>query len=393
MQETQDTKHDTILTMHIKVQKDRLADSVNQVMKAISSKTTIPVLTGIKITAGTSGMTLTGSNSDISITSFIPCEEDGQEIAVVKIPGSIVLPSRLFSELVRKFPSDEVLIESDDRLITKIISGPSEFTLNGLEPDEYPDLPVINESDSISIRQDLLKDVIRQTVYAVSVSETRPVLTGVQWTLQNGKLECVATDSHRLARRSVPVENGGDAENKNIVIPGPSLNELAKILDDSDDQPVNIVMTSNQILFKSGNVQFFSRLLDGNYPDTDRLIPQESKTTLTLATKDFYHAIDRASLLAKEDRNNVVKLRAESSQVEILSQSLELGRVFETLHANDFEGDPLRISFSAKFMMDALGKIDAQNVKIHFVGPMRPIIIRPVGDEDILMLILPVRTF
>ncbi|MCL1632214.1 DNA polymerase III subunit beta [Sporolactobacillus sp. CPB3-1] len=379
--------------MDCTVQKDTLVEAVSQVMKAISTKTTIPILTGVKMTAGLDGIVLTGSNSDISIKSFIPLEENGNENAVVHTPGQIVLPSRLFSELVRKLPDEEIHIQVDSRLTTKIVSGASEFSLNGLDPEEYPNLPVIDEQDVFKIRKDLLKDLIRQTVYAVSVTETRPVLTGVKWMIQNGQLVCVATDSHRLAQRSVPVEEAEDSAIHTLVIPGSSLNELSKILDDDDEQTVDIVMTANQVLFKSHNVQFYSRLLDGNYPDTSRLIPTESKTIIELGTKAFYHAIERASLLAKEERNNVVKLRAESSQVEISSQSLELGRVYETLKTEKFDGDPLRISFSAKFMMDALSKIDAQNVQIHFVGPMRPIIIRPIGDENILMLILPIRTF
>ncbi|WP_081791823.1 DNA polymerase III subunit beta [Sporolactobacillus terrae] len=393
MQELQDSNPNAALAMKCTVQKDKLADAVNRVMKAISSKTTIPILTGVKITSGRDGITLTGSNSDISIQTFIPLEEDGNENAVVHTPGQIVLPSRLFSELVRKLQDEDVHIEVDSRFIAKITSGATEFSLNGLDPEEYPNLPIINGSDAFRIRKDLLKDMIKQTVYAVSVTETRPVLTGVKWMINDGKLSCVATDSHRLAQRSVSVENGEDSGTHTLVIPGSSLNELSKILDDDDEQLVDIIMTTNQILFKSNNVQFYSRLLDGNYPDTSRLIPTESKTTIDLGTKDLYRAIERASLLAKEERNNVVKLRAEGNQVEISSQSLELGRVFETLVPEHFEGDPLRISFSAKFMMDALGKLDAQSVRIHFVGPMRPIIIRPIGDENILMLILPIRTF
>lgn len=393
MQEMQDTNPNAALAMECKVQKEKLADAVNRVMKAISSKTTIPILTGVKITAGLDGITLTGSNSDISIKSFIPLEEDGNENAMIGKSGQIVLPSRLFSELVRKLPDEEVHIEVDSRMIAKITSGTTEFSLNGLDPEEYPNLPIINENDVFRIRKDLLKDLIKQTVYAVSITETRPVLTGVKWIIQGETLSCVATDSHRLAQRSVTVEKAEDSGIHTLVIPGASLNELSKILDDDDEQMVDIVMTTNQILFKSQNVQFYSRLLDGNYPDTSRLIPSDSKTTIDLGTKALYHAIERASLLAKEERNNVVKLRAEGNQVEISSQSLELGRAYETLVTENFEGEPLRISFSAKFMMDALSRLDAQSVRIHFVGPMRPIIIRPIGDEHILMLILPIRTF
>jgi DNA polymerase III, beta subunit len=392
MQNIQDTS-DITYAMKCSVRKDKLAGAVSQVMKAVSLKTTIPILTGIKITADPEKLTLTGSNSNISIKSFIPSVEKDEENAIIETAGSIILPSQLFSELVRKLPDDTVHLSVDTRLIATITSGSSEFTLNGLDPDEYPVLPTIEEKDVFSIRRDLLKDVIKQTVYAVSVSETRPVLTGVKWTLQNGRLECVATDSHRLAQRTIPIDNGNITEKRTLVIPGASLNELSKILDDNDDQSADVVMTDNQVLFKSSNVEFYSRLLDGNYPDTSRLIPTESKTTLTLATKDLYRAIERASLLAKEERNNVVKLRTEDTAVEISSQSLELGRVFETVKPKKLEGEPLRISFSAKFMMDALGKLDSENVAIHFIGPMRPIIIRPIGEDEILMLILPIRTF
>ncbi|RYL90917.1 DNA polymerase III subunit beta [Sporolactobacillus sp. THM7-4] len=379
--------------MKFNLEKDKLADAVNRVMKAVSSRTTIPILTGIKVTAGLDGITLTGSNSDISIKSFIPLEENGNENARIEAAGNIVLPSRLFSELVRKLPDNRVDIEVDSRLIARITSGSTEFTINGLDPEEYPNLPVIDEKDLVSIRKDLLKDLIKQTVYAVSVSETRPVLTGVKWTIQNGRLDCVATDSHRLSQRSVPVESGSDADLQTVVIPGSSLNELSKILDDDNEELIDMIFSQNQVLFRTRYVQFFSRLLDGNYPDTSRLIPTDSKTTITLPTKALYHAIERASLLAKEERNNVVKLRTEGSKVEISSQSPELGRVFETLMADELEGEELRISFSAKFMMDALSKIDAQNVRVYFTGPMRPFIIRPIGDDGILMLILPIRTF
>lgn len=385
--------HHTPLAMKFTVTKPKLVEAVNHVMKAVSSRTTIPILTGIKITAGLDGITLTGSDSDVAIKSFIPLEEDGNENAKIEAAGNIVLQSRVFSELVRKLPDNQVDIEVDSRLIARITSGSSEFNLNGLDPEEYPSLPVISEENVVNVKKDLLKHVIRQTIFAVSASETRPVLTGVRWNIQNGKLDCVATDSHRLAQRVIPIEDGEGADYHNIVVPGKSLNELSKILDDNSDDTISIVITANQILFKTNNLQFFSRLLDGNYPDTDRLIPTESKTDVTVSTKDLLHAIERASLLAKEERNNVVKLRTEQEQIEISSQSLELGRVFENLTADRIEGEELRISFSAKFMMDALSRIDAQNVKISFTGAMRPFIIHPVGDEGILMLILPVRTF
>ncbi|MBS4177601.1 DNA polymerase III subunit beta [Lederbergia citrea] len=374
------------------IQRNRLIDSVQDVMKAVSSRTTIPILTGIKIIASEEGLTFTGSDSDISIESFIPTEEDGDELVEIKQTGGVVLNARFFGEIVRKLPMDSVEIEVLGQHQTIIKSGKAEFNLNGLDPDEYPHLPQISEENVFSIPTDLLKTLIRQTVFAVSTSETRPILTGVNWQIEEGVLTCIATDSHRLAMRSAPI-NFEQAEVCNAVIPGKSLIELSKILDDSSN-PVEIVITDNQILFKSKNLLFFSRRLEGNYPDTSRLIPTDSKTELVLHAKDFLDAIDRASLLARGERNNVVKLATlEGKLIEISSTTPEIGNVVEHIQSQSIEGEELKISFSAKYMMDALKALEGTEIIISFTGAMRPFIIRSVNDDSILQLILPVRTF
>jgi len=379
--------------MKFSIQRDRLIQSVQDVMKAISTRTTIPILTGIKIVASNEGVTLTGSDSDVSIESFIPTEEDGAELVEIHSTGGIVLQAKFFGEIVKKLPMDTVEMEVVNQFQTVIRSGKAEFNLNGLDPEEYPHLPQISEENIIRIPTDILKNVIRQTVFAVSASETRPILTGVNWQLENNKLSCIATDSHRLAKRTAEVETTGELQ-YNIVIPGKSLNELSKILDDNNE-PVEIVITQNQILFKAKHLLFFSRLLEGNYPDTSRLIPSESKTELIINTKEFLQAIDRASLLAREGRNpNVVKLSTLSSGViEISSNTPEVGKVEEQVQSHSIEGEDLKISFSAKYMMDALKALEGLEIKINFTGAMRPFIIHPMNDESIIQLILPVRTY
>ncbi|MRX74004.1 DNA polymerase III subunit beta [Bacillus lacus] len=378
--------------MKFVIQKDKLVQSVQDVMKAVSSRTTIPILTGIKITAGEDGVTMTGSDSDISIESFIPSEEDGRVNVETQISGSIVLQARFFSEIVRKLPMDTVELEVGHHFMTVIRSGKAEFNLNGLDAEEYPHLPQIEENNKFQIPNDLLKTMIRQTVFAVSTSETRPILTGVNWKIENGELVCIATDSHRLALRKAPLETAVEGTH-NVVIPGKSLSELSKILDDSNDS-IDIVMTENQVLFKAKNVLFYSRLLDGSYPDTARLIPNESKTEIVVHTKEFLQAIDRASLLAKEGRNNVVKLSTvDNSYVEISSNTPEIGKVIEEVQTQSVIGEELKISFSAKYMMDALKALEGTEIGISFTGAMRPFLIRTPGDDTILQLILPVRTY
>ncbi|MCZ0754762.1 DNA polymerase III subunit beta [Anoxybacillus sp. J5B_2022] len=378
--------------MRLTIQRDDLARSVQDVMKAISSRTTIPILSGIKMVAMEQGVTLTGSDSDISIESFIPAEEDGKIIAEVTEPGSIVLPARFFAEIVKKLPQETVEIEVQAPFIVIIRSGKTEFSLNGLDAEEYPRLPQIQEEHVFKLPTDLLKTIIRQTVFAVSVSETRPILTGVNWRVENGELICIATDSHRLALRKAKVEMDHHLS-YNVVIPGKSLNELSKILDDTNEN-VEIVMTENQVLFKAKHLLFFSRLLDGNYPDTSRLIPTDSQTDVVINAKEFFQAIDRASLLAREGRNNVVKLTTlPGGMIEISSISPEIGKVTEEIQSEAIEGEELKISFSAKYMMDALKALEGTEIKISFTGAMRPFILRPLHTDSMLQLILPVRTY
>lgn len=377
--------------MKFEIMRDRLLDGLNNAMRAISSKTTIPILTGIKLDVTAEGLRLTGSDADITIQTFVKTEENGKQIIHVDEPGSIVLQARMLHEIVRKLPTNQVEIEVGAGLQTIIRSGKSEFHLIGSDANEYPQLPELANNEQFSIPSDLLKTVIRETVFAVSTSESRPVLTGVHWQTKEEQLVCVATDSHRLARRKVTVENVPVGQN--VVIPGKSLNELNKILDDSTDL-VNVALTSQQVLFKTNEVLFFSRLLEGNYPDTSRLIPDDYQTNVTINGKSLLQAIDRASLLAREDRNNVVRFETVSQNtVEISSNSPEIGKVKEEIAVENLEGEELKISFSAKYMMDALKAIDGQDVMIQFTGTMKPFILRSIHDDAILQLILPVRTY
>ncbi|SDQ04729.1 DNA polymerase-3 subunit beta [Virgibacillus subterraneus] len=374
------------------IQRDQLMAGVQDVMKAISSRTAIPILTGMKIDAKSDGITLTGSDSDISIESYIPAEENGIVHVEQIEEGSIVLQARYFPDIVRKLPEKTVEIEADSNLKVTIRSGKAEFNLNGQDAEEYPQLPKLQTDNSFEIPTDLFKSLIKQTVFAVSTMETRPILTGVNVKLENETLIFTATDSHRLASREIPVkESNGNLPS--IVVPGKSLTELNKILDDTEEN-VEISVTNNQILFRTKHLNFLSRLLDGNYPETSRLIPEQSKTILHVKTKELINTIDRASLLAKEERNNVVKLTTKGDNVlEITSNSPEVGRVAEEISVQSIEGEELKISFSSKYMLDALKAIENDEVKVEFTGAMRPFIIKPANNDPILQLILPVRTY
>lgn len=381
--------------MKFVIKRDRLVQAVNEVTRAISSRTTIPILTGIKITVNDEGVTLTGSDSDISIEAFIPLIDNDEVIVEVESFGGIVLQARYFGDIVRRLPDENVQLEVGSNYQTNIRSGQASFTLNGLDPLEYPKLPEVTDGKQIVLPINVLKNIIRQTVFAVSAIEVRPVLTGVNWIIKNDLLTSVATDSHRLALREIPLE--ADAPDEyNIVIPGKSLSELSKILDDNSDS-IELVIASNQILFKLKDLLFYSRLLEGSYPDTSRLIPTDIKSELVINSKSFLQAIDRASLLARENRNNVIKLATlENGQVEVSSNSPEIGNVSERVFSQQFSGEELKISFNGKYMMDALRAFEGDDIVISFAGTMRPFVLRPkdaANPNEILQLITPVRTY
>src|SRR5690625_319052 len=380
------------LNMKFIIQRDQLMASIQDVMKAISARAAIPILTGIKVDADENGVTLTGSDSNISIESYIPAEEDG----IVNVEdiqgGSIVLQANYFPDVIRKLPEKTVEIETDDQFNVMIRSGKAEFKLNGQDAEEYPQLPKLQIDNSFEINTDLLKGLIHQTAFAISTMETRPILTGVNIKLENSNLSFTATDSHRLAVKEVPLD-GVQLELSNIVIPGKSLNELYKILDDTEET-IEVSATDNLILFRTKYIYFLSRLLDGNYPETSRLIPDGGKTVLHAKTRDLISTIDRASLLAKEERNNVVKLTTKDNDIiDITSNSPEVGKVAEDIVIESVTGEELKISFSAKYMLDALKAIESDEVTIDFTGAMRPFVIRPASKEPIIQLITPVRTY
>ncbi|ALM58463.1 MULTISPECIES: DNA polymerase III subunit beta [Staphylococcus] len=376
--------------MEFTIRRDYFIAQLNDTLKAISPRTTLPILTGIKIEVKNNEVILTGSDSEISIEITIPKQVDGEDIIEVAETGSVVLPGRFFVDIIKKLPGKEVKLSTNEQFQTLITSGHSEFNLSGLDPDQYPLLPQVSRDDAIQLSVKVLKNVIAQTNFAVSTSETRPVLTGVNWLIQDSELICTATDSHRLAVRKVALED--ESENKNVIIPGKALSELNKIMTDSEEE-IDIFFASNQVLFKVGNVNFISRLLEGHYPDTSRLFPENYEIKLGINNGEFYHAIDRASLLAREGGNNVIKLSTGNELVELSSTSPEIGTVNEDVKASNVDGGNLKISFNSKYMMDALKAIDNDEVEIEFFGTMKPFILKPKDDDSVTQLILPIRTY
>ncbi|WP_020620972.1 DNA polymerase III subunit beta [Paenibacillus daejeonensis] len=378
--------------MKLMILKNELNEAIQQVAKASSSRPAIPILGGIKMDVTHQGVTLTASDTDISIQSFIPVELGDKVAARIDKPGSVVLPAKFFVEIIKKLPANEVEIEVQQQFQTMIRSGSTDIQMVGLDPEEFPVLPAIELHEAFTMSGDLLKMMIRQTTIAASTNEQTPVLTGVLWNLHDGQFKFVATDRHRLASRTAQVDTDSEHRFANIVVAARTLGELSRLIPDQNAQ-VEIVVTDNQILFKVGRVLFYSRLLDGTYPDTTKIIPQAYKTELVLDTKTLIEAIDRAYLMSREERTNIVRLMTlDDGSIEISSSSSELGRVTEQLTPVSYEGEPLRIAFNSKYMLDTLKVLDSEQLFIGFNGAMSPITIKPNDHDHSLHLILPYRT-
>lgn len=379
--------------MKFTIKRNAFIKKLTDVQRAISSKTAIEILTGLKITATENSITLTGSDSDISIENEISTDDSNYELLIDE-PGSIVLPARFFSEIIKRLPESTFTIEVNDHFQATITSGQTEYQVNGVDADNYPHLPEIDTNEQLTIPADIMKQVINQTVIAVSTQESRPLLTGVHLTIKDGELHAVATDSHRLSQRKVKLSGAEDID-YDIIVPGRSLVELSRMIADSTGS-LEIQIAENQILFNFDNTAFYSRLLEGMYPDTDRLIPQSSETEIELNAVSLLHAIERASLLSHEGRNNVVKLslNSENQTAVLSSNSPEVGNIEEELQFDKLTGNDIEISFNPDYMKAALQAFGQVEVKLSLTLPLRPFTLMPTEDsEDFIQLITPVRTY
>ncbi|WP_018659070.1 DNA polymerase III subunit beta [Allofustis seminis] len=368
-------------------------DKLRTVQLAISSKTTIPILTGVKIEVSQEGIKLTGSNADISIEAFLETTDDAAQL-VIEETGSLVLqPARFFADIVNKLPDETFSFATQDSFQAIIKSATSSFKIHGIDADNYPYLPDMDEHLAFKLPVQLLKQVIQQTVHSVSPHETRPILTGVKFDIGGGKLKAVSTDSHRLSQRQVSVAEIDHVE-YSVVIPGTSLNELVKILDDELEE-VSVIVVENQILFMTEDTYLYSRLLEGNYPKTDQLIPTETNTQITLNIAALRGAVERASLLSHAGKNNIVTLNVAEGILRLTGQSSEVGSVVEDIPYISMTGDPIEISFNPDYLKQALQTFVGNDVTIEFISSLRPFIVLPAAAAnrvDFVQLITPIRT-
>ena len=369
--------------MKFRINRLKLLNALSKTTKAVSIRSPLPVLTGIKFDIQPDGLILTGSDSDITIQTKIETSDD----LVIEQTGGVVLNSRYILEIVRKIDSDEISLEIIDGSLTRISGATSKFDLNGNDVIDYPRIDLSKTGTKVLINAFTLKDVITQTKFAASEKEHKPILTGINFKAANNQLEVTATDSYRLAKKVVPLD---DELTFNITIPQKSLDEIAKIIE--RDDLIEMYVSDRKVLYVFDNNIIQTRLIDGTFPDTNRLIPESFDYELDIDTHYLLNAIDRVSLLNNE-QNNIIKLDMSNEKVILSSYMQEIGSVEEILDRSFYKGDSLSISFSSKYATDALRAFNEPKVKILFTGAMKPFIVKDYEKDDLIQLVLPVRTY
>jgi len=362
--------------MKIEINQRDLSKHLNIAQRGISSRTTLQILEGLRIETIKNRIKVTSTDLEISIETFVNC--------TVIEEGAIVVNSRIFGDIIKKLPDAIIYIEIKNNNIN-IKCENSEFNIIGNPAEDYPNLPIVIENEKFVLPKDLFKSAIRQTVFSTSQDETRPALTGVLLEIQDKNVSFVALDGYRLALRKLPTMSDIDIK---IIIPSRSLNELNKILEDSQDD-IAITTAPGQVVFDIGDTIFYSRLIEGAFFNYKDIMRKDHKTKVVVNKRELQNSLERASLLAKEEKANLVRLSVIDNSVIIRSNS-EIGDVYEKIDSTQ-EGENLNIAFNSKYILEGIKIMEAEELELHFMGSLNPCIINAEDNENYIYLVLPVR--
>jgi len=374
--------------MTFTIDRDTLLNNLTILQKGLPNKTPLPILTAIKFDVNEDHLLLTSSNTDIAIQVFV----DDKSLNVVKA-GKVAIPGRYLIEIVRKVNAQKVEFQLVDDNLIIIRADRSEFKLKLMDVEDYPEIDFLDLDQPVVLDSQLIKTIIKETNYATATNEKRPILTGVNFKYNNDNLYTVATDSYRLSQKNIKLRT--HSKTFDIVIPSKSLDELSKILDNVHED-IELYINPNKVLFKMNNILFQTRLLEGTYPDTQRIIPQEFPVVIPFNKEELLQAVERVSLLSPKDKDtnyNIIKLNLRPDHVvEISSTNNEIGDALEEIiPSGTVTGPIIKIAFSSKYLVEALKSFSSSEITLNFAGEVKPFVIKGNLDQDLLHLILPVR--
>lgn len=356
-----------------------LADACQSVQRAVSTKTSIPAIEGIFIKALGSELVLTGYDLEMGITTSVP--------AKVEENGGIVINAKVLCEILRKLPDDSVCIESDERQVAVIRSGDMEYSLIGIAPDEYPELPSVSGVFPIVLQQDILKEMIRQTIFSVAVNENKVVHTGIKFEITQNEIKLIAVDGFRLAVRKEVIDYTG--EDATFIVPAKSLSEVVKLFSGEENDTVSMCVGKRHIVYEIGQYTVVSRLLDGEFLNYRSAIPNLVSTTVKVNTRKLIESIERTSLIITDKIKSPLRCSFDDNLIRI-SSTTALGTANDKIPA-EITGAGVEIGFNNRFLLEALRVCDTDEVYLQLNGSVAPIVIVPPEGDRFLFLILPVR--
>lgn len=374
--------------MLIKVSQPLLNHALQQIAHAVPAKSVIPILSGIKLEVELDGITLTACNGSMMLQCKIPLSENH---VIVHLIGSAVIPARYFIDIIRNLTADLITLTIDQNLSISIQSGNAMYRLNGMDPEQFPQMADdFDNQDNIQLPNLLLKKWIKQVSFAASLSETRPVLTGVSCQFDHNEFKMLATDGVRLASRKTALNHSFTERHAHIIVPGKNLINYAKILND-EEASTDVTIAGNRILFKSNNLMMQSSLLEGTYPSIDKITRISYTTEIAVNSSRFLPALERVTLLAEKD--NIVKLHLSSENTaQLSSKTAEVGDAIEEVSLEEINGDQLTIFFNGKYMIDIMRAADSGKVLLRFSGKWSPIIVQPADNLTALYVLTPIRS-
>lgn len=368
--------------MKIQISQESLNAILATVSKAVSTKNTIPVLSGVYLSARAGTLTIRATDMELAIEAFTPCE--------VIDEGEIVLPARYFTDLIRRIPFGNIELSVDYRnYVATLRWGKSQYVIHGFSADQFPSLPDVEGASTFTASHVLLRELLRQTTFSAGHDESKPWLTGVRFALRENQITGTATDGVRIAYAETAAENPSGCS-FSIIIPSRSLNELTRLLSGEEQEMARVSVTSNQVFFDLGQVRVISRLLEGQYPDVMRLVPQTYPTEVVLQRSEFMEALERATLIAKD---GTVKVGLQADKVTITSNTPEVGQVYEELPTTSMNGEAIDIGFNARFLVDFLKVLEENEFRFQCSGSRSPARLQPAGNTHFLYVVLPLITF
>ncbi|MCL2522143.1 MAG: DNA polymerase III subunit beta [Erysipelotrichales bacterium] len=375
--------------MIFSIEKDILSDYLTIIQKGLPVKNTMPILMGIKLEVLTDKIVLTSNNSDIAVKAII----NKEKVVDIKETGAVVIPGSFFIEIVRKITSRVIEVALFEDTILTIKADRSEFKLRVMEVLDYPRVDFVDQNKAIELDVKTIKAIHRETAFAAALNEKRPIITGINLRSDGNNLICTATDSFRLAQKTLALNES--VEPFNITVPSKSFALLAASLD-SFGENISIFTSINKILFKIDEIYFQSRLLDGAFPDITRLIPSEFPIIVKFNKEELIAALDRVSLFASKEKDmnqNVIKFHLRIDHVvEITSTNNEIGDALEeVIPCDTVYGPVIKIAFSSKYLVDSLKSFNSSEVSLNFTGEIKPFIIKAEHDQSLINLILPVK--